>query len=471
MIALAIHASLALQDSRAVEAMRMSLKRERHRSEHDFLTGLPNRGTVLERLDKILEQGEQGATTVLFVDIDEFKMTNDELGHGAGDDALVLVAERIKTSVRRQDLVGRIAADEFVVVCSGVSEIGAVELAERIQEQVALPMRLLGRDHLMTVSVGIAGASTTDSAEKAIANADLAAGRAKKSGPATVEIFNSELRRMQRAKAAVQSELRAAIATDQLVVYLQPVVSLPDRRVVSFEALVRWQHPRRGLVLPDDFVPLAEESNLIRDVDHRIIDLTIGLMATESSNIPVAVNLSARTLADPGLAGWFRSRLEHHGVDPRLLVVELTETVLLRPTRSTMAQLEQLRSVGVRVILDDFGTGYSSLSTLQNFDVDGVKIDRSFVSILGDDARADAIVSAVFHMAAAMRLGVVAEGVETDDQAARLVMLRDKSGDVHLSGQGYLFGRPANGLEVLSGFLPISVASEADISTAWTHQK
>jgi len=468
MIALALHASIALQDSRAVDAMRMSLERERHRSEHDFLTGLPNRGTVLERLERRLEQSHNGPVTVLFVDIDDFKMTNDELGHRSGDEALVVVADRIRSTVRRQDLVGRIAADEFVVVCSDMSEIGAVELARRVQDQVSLPMRLSGRDHLMTVSVGVAGAEPSDTAEKAIANADLAAGRAKQSGRESVEVFDLELRRMQRARATAQMELRAAIAENQLVVYLQPVVSLPERRVVSFEALARWRHPRRGIVLPDDFIPLAEESDLIRELDRQIIDLALGLMVTQSHPIPIAVNLSARTLADPGLAGWFRSRFEHHGVDPRLVVVELTETVLLRPTRSTTTQLDQLRALGVRVVLDDFGTGYSSLSTLQNFDVDGVKIDRSFVSILGEDARADAIVSAVFHMAAAMRLGVVAEGVETDDQAVRLVRLRDESGNVTLSGQGFLFGRPAAGAEVMAGFLPIS---EADVSTAWMLHK
>ncbi len=461
MIALALHASIALQDARAVDAMRMSLERERHRSEHDHLTGLPNRVTILERLEHRLENAGPVPIMVMFVDIDDFKMTNDELGHRAGDEALVVVADRIRSAVRTEDLVGRIAADEFVVVCTGMSELGAMELARRIQDQVALPMRLSGRDHLLTVSVGVAGASTTDSAEKVIANADLAAGRAKQSGRSSIEVFDVELRRLQRKRVATQVELRSAISANQLRVFLQPVVSLPERRVVSFEALARWRHPRRGLIQPDDFIPLAEESDLVREIDHRIIESTLKLVSGQDSPLPIAVNVSARTLADPGLADWFWAKFEQYGVDPGMLVVELTETVLLSPTRITMTQLDQLRSQGVQVILDDFGTGYSSLSTLQNFDVDGVKIDRSFVSILGEDARARAIVSAVFHMAAAMGLGVVAEGVETDAQAELLVRLRDDSGEVALSGQGYLFGRPAEGLEVISGYLPLLTGGES----------
>jgi len=456
LIALSMHASIALQDSRAVEAMRMSLDRERHRSEHDYLTGLPNRVTVLERLDHEIEAADNHPVTVLFIDIDDFKLTNDTLGHRAGDEVLTVVADRIRSAVRDQDLVGRVAADEFVVVCGGITEIGAGELARRIQDRVALPMRVSGRDHLVTVSVGVAGGTTSESAEKLVANADLAASRAKDLGRSRVEVFDVGLRRTQHDRLATLHELRAALRSDQLTVFLQPVVTLPERQVVSFEALVRWNHPRRGLLAPDEFIPLAEETELIAKIDRHVIDTTLALISTNSMQRPVAVNVSARTLAEPGLIDWIRSRLIAHGVEARLMVVEITETVLLGPTRIATGQLQKLRELGVKVVLDDFGTGYSSLATLQNFEVDGVKIDRRFVSILGMDVRADAIVSAVFHMAAAIGLTVVAEGVETDDQADRLVQLRDDSGGVNLCGQGFLFGRPAEGSEVVRGFLELT---------------
>ncbi len=347
------------------------------------------------------------------------------------------------------------AADEFVVVCKGITEVGAVELAHRIQDRVARSMTVSGRDHLITVSIGVAGGSSSDTAENLVANADLAASRAKRLGRSRVEIFDVELRRSQRDRLATLRELRTALREDQLCVFLQPVVSLPERRVVSFEALVRWRHPRRGLVGPDDFIPLAEETELIAEIDHRVIDSTLGLLSRRVSPRPVAVNVSARTLAEPGLVDWIVSRLAAHDVDPRLMVIEITETVLLKPTRVATRHLQKLRKLGVKVVLDDLGTGYSSLATLQSFEVDGVKIDRSFVSILGEDVRADAIVSAVFHMASAIGLTVVAEGVESDSQVDRLVELRDDSGGVVLYGQGYLFGRPAAGAEVIGGFLEI----------------
>ncbi len=464
MIALSMHASIALQDSRAVEAMKMSLDRERRRSENDFLTGLPNRLTVLERIDRQLEYADTVPVTVLFVDIDHFKMTNDALGHRSGDEVLTVVADRIRAAVREVDTVGRLAADEFVVVCSGITDIGAGELAHRIQERVTQPMRVSGRSHSLTVSIGIAAGSSAETAEKVVANADLAASRAKELGRARVETFDSRMRQNQRARQVTLQELRVAIRNDQLGVFLQPVVTLPERRVVSFEALVRWRHPRRGLVGPDEFVPLAEESELIAEIDRLVIDTTLDLLSRQIAPRPVAVNISARTLAEPGLADWFRSRLDAREVDPKYVVAEITETVLLAPTRSTTHELQELRDLGVKVMLDDFGTGYSSLSTLQNFDVDGVKIDRSFVSILGEDVRADAIVNAVFHMAAAIGLTVVAEGVETDAQADHLVRIRDDSGVAELCGQGFLFGRPTEWPDLISGLLEVPVATRSDSS-------
>jgi diguanylate cyclase (GGDEF)-like protein len=459
LLAFAEHASLALQDARAIDAMRNSLSRERHRAEHDPLTGLPNRMTIQRHLDARIADASQNPISVLFVDLDRFKLTNDTLGHAFGDLVLTVVADRLRTSVRDHDLVGRLAGDEFVVICEGMGEIGAIELAERIQSVIGEPIGDDHIDHIITASVGIAGARTSDSAEQLIANADLAMYRAKQKGRARIEVFDLEHRQLLEERLIVSRDLRRALQERELVVHLQPIVKLPERRVVGFEALVRWQHPQRGLVMPDAFIPLAEESGLVSEIDRAVLDECLRVLAGSRVRRPVAVNLSARTVGDPTLVDWLVERLTFHGIGPEFLVVEVTETVLMEATGAAGRQLEAIRALGVSVMIDDFGTGYSSLAYLQKFDVDGVKIDRSFTSLLGEDARASAIVAAVLHMAEALDLAVVVEGVETDEQVAHVVALRDRSASVDLHAQGYLFGRPQDAASRLSGFLEVPAST------------
>ncbi len=455
LLAFAEHASLALQDARAIEAMQNALARERHRAEHDPLTGLTNRISIQRYLETRIADVDKVPITVLFVDLDRFKLTNDTLGHAFGDRVLTVVADRLKTSVRGHDLVGRLSGDEFVVVCEGISEVGASELAERIQEVISRPMQNQHTDHVIAASVGIAGALTSDSAEQLVANADLAMYRAKQNGRARIEVFDLQFRKSVEERLAVSRDLRRALNEGELLVYFQPIVKLPARRVIGFEALVRWAHPTRGVVMPDNFIPLAEETGLVAELDRRVLNESLRILGASPVRRPVAVNLSARTFGDPSLVDWIEERLAFHGVDAGDLVVEVTETVLMETTGAAARQLKAIRALGVSVMIDDFGTGYSSLAYLQTFEVDGVKIDRSFTALIGDDARASAIVAAVLHMAEALDLVVVVEGVETDEQVAHVVELRDRSASVELHAQGFLFGRPEEGATRLSGFLEV----------------
>ena len=455
LLAFAEHASLALQDARAIDAMRNALQRERHRAEHDPLTSLPNRVTVQHRLDELLVVARDHPVSVLFVDLDRFKLINDTLGHSFGDEVLKVVAARLRTSVRDGDIVGRLSGDEFVVICDQMSHFGAIELSDRIQDALAVPIERGDGDHTITASVGIATATDGDTAEALIANADLAMYRAKQNGRSRVELFDQELRKILEERLAVGQDLRRALDADEMCVYLQPIVDLPSRRVVGFEALARWEHPERGLVLPEDFIGLAEEVGLIQQVDRKILVEVISLISRHRCVRPVAANVSARTFADPSLVTWLRSRFSDHNVDPSLLRLEVTETALMEQTGTTMSQLDDLRKLGVKVLIDDFGTGYSSLAYLQTFAVDGVKIDRSFTARLGSDRRADAIVAAVFHMASALDLLVVAEGVESDDQVQRLSEIRNRSGEAGLLAQGFMFGIPQPGDMRLEGFVEL----------------
>ncbi|MEM7141117.1 MAG: EAL domain-containing protein [Actinomycetota bacterium] len=461
LLAFAEHASLALQDARAIDAMRNALNRERHRAEHDPLTGLPNRATIQHHLETRIADCDVNPLTVLFVDLDHFKLTNDTLGHAFGDLVLTAVADRLRLSVRDQDLVGRLAGDEFVVVCEGMTEVGAIELAERIQAVIGQPVADGAKDHVITASVGIAGAISSDTAEQLIANADLAMYRAKQSGRSRIEVFDLEFRNALEERLVVGRDLRRALHEGEFVVHLQPVVRLPERRVVGFESLARWRHPERGLIFPDGFIALAEDTGLIGDVDRAVVDESLRLLGASDIRRPVAVNLSARTFADASLVDWLDDRLAHHGVDPGNLVVEVTETVLMESTGAAARQLEAIRSLGISVMIDDFGTGYSSLAYLQTFDVDGVKIDRSFTQLLGEDPRASAIVSAVLHMADALDLAVVVEGVERDEQVDHVLGLRDRTADVVLHAQGYLFGRPEDGAQRLAGFVEVPSSASA----------
>jgi len=459
LLALAQQASLALQDARSTNAMHNALDRERHRAEHDPLTGLPNRPTIRAALSHRIGIADKVPIVLLFVDLDRFKLTNDTLGHSFGDTVLTVVADRLRTAVRASDVVGRLSGDEFVVICEGITEVGAVGFAQRLQAVISEPITEGHIAHVITASVGVARAHRGESAQQVLANADLAMYRAKENGRGGVEVFDDALRDQVEERMLVSQDLRRALEEDELRVYLQPVVELPSRRVAGFEALVRWEHPTRGLLSPAAFVPLAEDTGQISGIDRFVLEQTIDLLGAHPGSRPISVNVSARTVSDSGLAAWISDQLRKADVDPSLLIIEVTETLLMDHKSAASGQLEAMRDLGLRIIIDDFGTGYSSLAYLQTFDVDGVKIDRGFIGRLGHDPRAEAIVAAVFSMAAALDLLVVAEGIETDEQMDQMVAIRDKEGGVELLGQGYLFGRPADGTTRLAGFIEVPTVS------------
>jgi diguanylate cyclase (GGDEF)-like protein/PAS domain S-box-containing protein len=416
-----------------------------HRANHDALTGLPNRSLFRDRLGLALARSRRLGThaAVLFLDIDHFKVVNDSLGHTAGDRLLVLVAERLAVVVRPEDTLARLGGDEFVVLVEGIAEEGAaVAVGERLQAALAEPFQLAGADVYVTASIGIALARGDEATpESAIRDADAAMYRAKARGRARAEVFDAEMVEQSVLRLETESALRRGIAGDEFRVAYQPIVDLGTREVVGVEALLRWQHPDRGLLMPTDFIALAEDTGLIvplgEIVLRRACDQARRWGARAPRPLAVSVNLSGRQLAAPGLVLMVTEGLAATGLDPSLLCLEITESVLMSDVETAMNAMTALRGLGVRLAVDDFGTGYSALAYLKHFPVDQLKIDRSFILGLGQDPRDAAIVSSVLALADALGLAAVAEGVESAEQERELRSLGCRR------AQGFRFARPA----------------------------
>ena len=444
-LAFAEHCSLALNDASAVDAMRKAFAHAVHQAHHDALTGLPNRALVLDRLGHALarSQRECRSVGVLFVDLDRFKMVNDTLGHSVGDDVLIRIGERLLGSVRPGDMVGRLAGDEFVVVCEDVDTAGLLKIADRVAEAVEAPLSLYGRDAVITASIGVAQVATGGRPEDVLRDADVAMYRAKERGRARIEVFDSSVRARLLERLETEQALRRAIGRGEMRLHYQPIVGASDGVLLGVEALVRWQHRERGLVPPADFIPLAEETGLITSIGRWVLTEACSQLGRWQAADPrlrslkVGVNLSARQFTDPNLVPLVAEALAVAGIEPQSVSLEITESVLMEEVQATAQTLRALKDLGVCLSIDDFGTGYSSLSYLKRFPVDVLKIDRSFVDGLGVDAEDDAIVTAVVSLAHALNLEVVAEGVETELQ---LMELRRLGCD---AAQGYLLGRPA----------------------------
>ncbi|HVW35324.1 MAG TPA: EAL domain-containing protein, partial [Acidimicrobiia bacterium] len=400
-----------------------------HQALHDTLTGLPNRALLDDRLDQaLLGAARTGRpVAVLFLDVDRFKLVNDSWGHPAGDQLLVGVAQRLGRTVRPGDTVARFGGDEFVVVCAeGGTMAGAIQVAERISAALRAPFRIAGQDIFLTVSIGIAIGGAEPSAEALLRDADAAMYRAKDQGRARVEFFDDTMRVEAAARLELQTGLQWALQRHELRVFYQPLVEVASGRVVGVEALVRWDHPQRGLLHPSSFIPLAEESDLIIPIGDAVLHQVAADHARWQAIDPQAalwswsVNLSARHLRHPGLANYLRQVLDEHALEPSRLCLELTESVLMEDLGRHTETLHALRHLGIRLALDDFGTGYSSLTYLKHFPVDILKIDQSFVAGLGTDHPDTAIVRNVIELAHALDLIVVAEGVETPQQLDQL---------------------------------------------------
>ena len=401
---------------------------------HDPLTQLANRALFRDRLDHSLQQRQDDPVSVLFVDLDDFKTVNDSLGHDAGDRLLVAMAERLRACVRVGDTVARLGGDEFAILVEGDSTgtEGPV-IAQRVLSALAVPFTVAGRDLRVSASLGLAS-GRYDSGEEVLRDADLAMYAAKANGKARVELFEHTMRTVAVDRMELVADVQAALEAGQLVVHLQPVVDLRTLEVEGHEALMRWDHPQRGLLGPDAFMPIAEETGAIVAMGWWVLEEACSA-AKAWGDGKVCVNIAARQLLDPAAVTTVASILHRTGIDPRRLVLEITESVFL-DTEAIGHRLHQLRALGVLLAIDDFGTGYSSLSYLTRLPADIVKIDRSFVERLGGPPGDEVLVRAVVQLARSLGLRSVGEGVETPAQLERLQSFGCDA------AQGYLFGRP-----------------------------
>ena len=375
----------------AIERRRTE-ERTQHEALHDPLTGLPNRNLFLDRLQHALSVAarRENSIAVLFLDLDQFKLVNDSLGHAAGDELLGAVAPRIEQALRPGDTVARFGGDEFAVLAEDIgSERGATRIAERIAEALSRPFVLRDREHFVSASVGIAIGSGNEAPEALIRDADSALYRAKERGRGGYEIFDEVMRSRVIEHMQVENDLRRAIQREELELHYQPVIKLSDGSVVALEALLRWNHPERGLVRPVGFIPVAEESRLIVPIGRWVIEQACRQAAAwqelhpDSAPVSVAVNLSARQIADPDLLSHIEGSVRANRIDPSSLWLELTETTLLDDTSFVERTLESLKGLGVRLVLDDFGVGFSSLGSLKRLPLSMIKLDRTFVENLG----------------------------------------------------------------------------------------
>ena len=419
------------------------------RATHDSLTGLPNREMALEQLSLWLKENQkqaQGETViaVLFIDLDRFKNVNDAYGHVAGDQFLITVARILQQLVGPQDILARLAGDEFIVICRYDLAYQALKLAEQIITEISIPINLGGRLLSHSASIGLAYANPRDTADSLLENADLAMYEAKQKGRHCVINFDHGMRESAQQRTSMESELRRALANGELECYFQPIMELWTNRISGFEALVRWIHPQQGLLNPADFIPIAEETGLIVDLDAQILEqackkITEWNLVTPEKLLTLSVNISARSLLDLALSDRVASAIKTHQVQASNLYLEITETALIDDIELATTCINKLESLGVRMAIDDFGTGYSSLRYLKNLQVGVLKIDRSFTDGLSVDHGDGVIVKAVIDMANALNMAVVAEGIETQHQLDELKGLGCEY------GQGYLFGRPLNG--------------------------
>ena len=418
-----------------------------YQAHHDPLTGLPNRARFLDELHELLaEHGNDVA--VLFVDLDDFKLINDTLGHDAGDELLEVIAERMRRVLRPQDVIARFGGDEFAVAVATGGEQAARRIADRLAGALRSPVDLGGRQRFVTASFGVRGAAVTGGdAAALLRDADAAMYRAKELGKARCEVFDASMRERAMERLDLEADLRGALERDELYVLYQPQVELDGGRIVGAEALVRWEHPERGLITPLQFIPIAEQTGLIVPIGAFVLREACAQAAAwareQERDVGMCVNVSPRQLADDGFAATVEETLAATGLAPGQLCLEVTESAVMADPAAATAALERLKATGVRLAIDDFGIGYSSLSQLKTLlPVDTIKIDKSFVDGVTTDGEDRAIVDAVLRLASGLGLAAIAEGVETGEQVDALLGL-----GCSLS-QGFHFARPQTAADV-----------------------
>ncbi len=449
---------------REISERRAAEQKLAHAAYHDALTGLPNRTMLAERLELALRRkpgaGDR-APAALFVDLDGFKLVNDSFGHTVADLLLVGVARRFEACLRGEDTIARVGGDEFVVLLESVSPESAIAIAELLLEELAKPFDVGDREVLLSASIGIAVASeSTTTADDLVRDADIAMYRAKTFGKGRYDVFADEMRVRSDHRTRYGLDLKQALRRDEFAVYYQPIVSLVDGSLEGFEALVRWQHPTIGLVPPDEFIAIAEETGSIVELGAWVLRTACRQLATwrrstaSGADLSVSVNVSAKQLLAGDFARMVIATLDEAELVPAALHLEITETAVVHETLRVATELETLRRTGVSISLDDFGTGYSSMSYLKAFPIDALKIDRSFVSSHGASIGDPEIVRSLIVLAKSLGLAVVAEGVETPEQEAQLRELGCTK------AQGYLFARPLTTVDATAFISGVSELNE-----------
>ena len=427
-----------------------------HMARHDALTDLPNRVLMRERLEHELKRVKRGESlAVLCLDLDHFKSVNDTLGHPIGDELLKLVADRLRGCTREPDTIARLGGDEFAIIMTKMQKANdPATLARRIRESIIKPYQIEGHQIITDISIGIS-LSPDDGTEpdELLKNADMALYGAKADGRGTYRFFELEMDARMKARRDLEMDLRKALGNGEFELYYQPLVNLQTNEISAFEALLRWQHPSRGMISPADFIPIAEETGLIVPLGEWVLNTACEEAVNWPGHIKVAVNLSPAQLTNRNLVNVVKNALADSGMDARRLQLEITETVLLQNTFATLARLHELRKLGAQIALDDFGTGYSSLSYLRSFPFDKIKIDQSFIQDMSNGAEPLAIVNAVAGLAKCLNMISTAEGVETQQQMDTVQSM----GCTEM--QGYLFSRARPAKEIGQFFASTAVAT------------
>jgi len=429
-----------------------------HMARHDALTDLPNRVLLRERLEQELKRVKRGeCLAMLCLDLDHFKSVNDTLGHPIGDTLLKLVADRLRGCTREPDTIARLGGDEFAIIMTQLQQPSdAAALAKRIRDSIMRPYQIDGHQIISDISIGISIAPIDGTEpDRLMKNADLALYGAKSEGRGTYRFFEQEMDTRMKARRDLEMDLRNALANNQLELYYQPLVNLQTNEISAFEALLRWNHPNRGMISPADFIPIAEETGLIIPIGDWVVVTACEQAVNWPDHVKVAVNLSPAQLKSRNLVKVVTTALADSGMAANRLQLEITESLLMQNTFSTLATLHELRKLGVQIAMDDFGTGYSSLSYLRSFPFDKIKIDRSFIQDLSNGAEPLAIVNAVAGLAKCLNMVSTAEGVETQQQFDALQSV----GCTEM--QGYLFSKARPAGEIAQFFAERATSVDA----------